>query len=264
MAMLLVDNLIEAIEGIDASIDPSDLYKQLKKEEDIEYERFFKTPIDDVFPGFLSEETVSYGLKGRHLLRNRGYCHSALLPAQSRYSGILTETNMTGMDNYYKGVEQLEADKKPAEDGQMRLTYVARDRQICPVPLMMDYKDFFYTTEKDGWTSVTVPNDSEYEAFGGADFKPDGIVLVCFVVCDWGRCPGGNFQFPEILDGQLKFQVNSQPVTNMTQIGNCALLRGANEAVWTADEKGRFTVKTLVAPTSKGPAYTRITSLVIL
>lgn len=77
----------------------------------------------------------------------RNFCHTARLPAEARYLGVMTESNNEiGFPDYYKGVQSTEAhDNVTRDEGNMQLVYDPVQRQDCPIELHhRDFKDWFY------------------------------------------------------------------------------------------------------------------------
>ena len=197
--MMLADNLVAALESLNdespangSPLDRPELVGKLKAEEDEEYKHFFDQPVDDIQPWFVDEEATKYGLKGVHFFRNKAICHTALLPAQTRYLGIVTGSNNEAglLGDYDKGMSAYAADGARTT-GRMKLVYDPKARQACEVSVGVDYKDYFYVTSTDGWSSIMVPNDAERAAYGYEDNQLTGIIMMCFVACDWGRCLPG-------------------------------------------------------------------------
>jgi hypothetical protein len=132
-----------------------------------------------------------------------------------------------------------------------------------------DHKDFFYSTQYDGWTTLTVPNDAEKSYYLARDgvYKPEGGILLCFFKCDWGKCPEGDMQFDHLVEGKLKLEVNGVAVTNVTRIQECGMLRhGDGNYHFKPNSDGRFVLKALVGQAEQGKraSYARITSVVVI
>ena len=263
-ALFLADHLVDAIESVVDEKDPYRLYSQLKTAEDADYDQFFHSPVDDVVNGFIDEEATQYGLRGGQLFRNPAMCHTALLPAQTRYLGALTDTVKQGMIHYDTGLD-IDTAQQTKSEGKTRLVFNPNDRQKCEVSLGIDYKDCFYAGSHDGWTSITIPNDAELREYGRESSRPTGIVLVCFMACPFGKCPPGDTRLSAVTDGKLRFEVNGQAVTGYTQMSDCAALRGENGAIFPPNSDGKYEIKTLVEP---GPndefAFATITSIIVL
>jgi len=276
MGLFLSDMLIDAIKEL--GLEPYDSAKKLGSliaEEEAEYSTFYGSPpqITGASVGDFYEDEVLVNVIARMFRKTRIICHTALLPAEIRYLGILTETDMVGTHGYEKGVSQMQADSDVASESekhkrQMRLTFDTSTRQAnCPVDVKWDYKDFFYTTQNDGWTSLTVPNKAEMEYYiGEGAYEPEGVIVLCFVKCDWGKCPEGEMQTNEIVDGQLKLEVNGVMVTNVTKLEECGILQhSTGDYHFKPNSEGQFELRVLIGTAEKEGKvpFTRITSIVV-
>ena len=278
MGLFLSDMLIDAIKEL--GLEPYDSAKKLGSliaEEEAEYSTFYvsQPQITGASVGdfFEFEDEVLVNVIARMFRKTRIICHTALLPAEIRYLGILTETDMVGTHGYEKGVSQMQADSDVASESekhkrQMRLTFDTSTRQAnCPVDVKWDYKDFFYTTQNDGWTSLTVPNKAEMEYYiGEGAYEPEGVIVLCFVKCDWGKCPEGEMQTNEIVDGQLKLEVNGVMVTNVTKLEECGILQhSTGDYHFKPNSEGQFELRVLIGTAEKEGKvpFTRITSIVV-
>jgi len=276
MGLFLSDMLIDAIKEL--GLEPYDSAKKLGSliaEEEAEYSTFYvsQPQITGASVGDFYEDEVLVNVIARMFRKTRIICHTALLPAEIRYLGILTETDMVGTHGYEKGVSQMQADSDVASESekhkrQMRLTFDTSTRQAnCPVDVKWDYKDFFYTTQNDGWTSLTVPNKAEMEYYiGEGAYEPEGVIVLCFVKCDWGKCPEGEMQTNEIVDGQLKLEVNGVMVTNVTKLEECGILQhSTGDYHFKPNSEGQFELRVLIGAAEKEGKvpFTRITSIVV-
>jgi len=276
MGLFLSDMLIDAIKEL--GLEPYDSAKKLGSliaEEEAEYSTFYvsQPQITGASVGDFYEDEVLVNVIARMFRKTRIICHTALLPAEIRYLGILTETDMVGTHGYEKGVSQMQADSDVASESekhkrQMRLTFDTSTRQAnCPVDVKWDYKDFFYTTQNDGWTSLTVPNKAEMEYYiGEGAYEPEGVIVLCFVKCDWGKCPEGEMQTNEIVDGQLKLEVNGVMVTNVTKLEECGILQhSTGDYHFKPNSEGQFELRVSIGTAEKEGKvpFTRITSIVV-
>ena len=153
--------------------DPIAKLQELTAEEDKDYDTFFQSTIEpERFKGFLNA-TITSEVDPNIFYRERSICHTALLPAETRYKGYLTGVKTVDGD-YEKGKPRDELDKEPA-NGTMRIAIVTKYRQEwCPVTLVIDFQDHFYANENGGWLSLTFPNDAELEAYG--PWEPKGVI----------------------------------------------------------------------------------------
>ena len=279
IALFLTDMLIDAIKelGTDPYIPLEAMDDQLNNE-DTDYTTFYGSTPD--ITAELVEGVVDFNDKPlmeifKKLFRKTNIiCHTALLPAEARYLGIVTESDQIGTHNYDKGVskEQADADKATEADKdkrEMRLVFDTEERQnSCPVELKWDFKDYFYSTQSDGWTSLTVPNNAEIEYFTRhGPFEPEGVIMLVFIKCDWGNCPEGEMQFDALKEGKLKLEVNGIPVTNVTMIQDCGLLQHGNrEYHFKSNNHLQFEIRLLVEKAEEGKAmsFARISSIIVI
>lgn len=264
MAFFLIESLETAIgELAKEAFDPADKLQQLKDEEQQDYDTFAKdsTLEDKPIPGFLEGSIISR-VSPEVIHHSPAICHTALAPSQLRYEGILTETNLTGILDYEQGVSKVAADKGKS-DGPMRIVFDENQRNPpCPVLTKVDYKDYFYANEKDGWTSMTIPNDSEKKEYG--PWNPKGYIMVCFLICDWGKCADGDVREPALKDGKLKMKVNDVSVVELTEAGECSIMKNEDSYSFKPDNQGKFKIDVLVEPAESGTKqYTKITSVVV-
>lgn len=177
----------------------------LDADERKDYANIFSTPFpEEMTP---SIEKLAEGERLEHMedvplqdfYYEPSFCHSAILPSEARFQGLITEnTTAVGRildQNYEIGpslreISNLERPKygdptivvSPHGDDQILLATDAGGRQDCEENLNLDYKDFFVVTNREGWRTLSLPNDSEskvYTEFDGANSK--GYVLVCLV-----------------------------------------------------------------------------------
>ena len=265
IGLFLIDALNQAIVGLGPNdYDPVAKLQELKAEEDKDYDTFFQSTIEpDRVKGFLNV-TITSELDPNIFYRGRSICHTALLPAETRYKGYLTGVKTVDGD-YEKGKSRDELDKEPA-NGTMRIAIVTKERQEwCPVTLKIDFKDHFYANENDGWLSLTFPNDAELEAYG--PWEPKGVILICFGNCDWGKCPQGDRRMNDDNKQQLEITINNVPVTRLWSMSNdeCGIAQAADGWYFPKNDEGRFKVAVKVGPNGEQwLAYTRITSIIAL
>jgi hypothetical protein len=208
--MEVIDDAIKHIETHGAE-DPALLLQQLQEQEDAEYQIFLNSgpPLmgrnlfskDDPVPMDVSIETF---------YRGPNICHTARLPSQTRYLGILTnkynqsdngETAIhpynfdrdasQGPYNYDIGIAATDAASIPNPDGEMRLVYAPNERHRCAPLVYNDYKDWFMTQGSDdpqqASSKLVLPNAAEMAAYMMQQQEPlKGIIALCFTACAWG------------------------------------------------------------------------------
>ena len=269
IALFMSEMLLDAIEEIGDVSDRITLLRHLQTEENIEYQKFSNSDVPAPEDGFLKEvgDELLNETDLTPFFRSPSICHTARLPAQSRYLGILTESDQTGVHDYFKGIPKEEADKmETADDSEtpMPLVYDPRDRQTCEVELNRDYKDYFFSSDKMGWTTLTFPNKVELEAYGRTSGEYKGILVMCLKHCDWGKCPAGDMQLEAIQKGQVKLEINGLPVANVTKFNDCTVLRGEHGHYWKANEDGQYTLRAKVLGDGSDFSFLRISSLILL
>jgi hypothetical protein len=245
-----------------------DLREELLAREAALNEAFRKAPLPAWTRKLLDEEPQS-DIDLDVIFRQPSLCHTARLPAEIRYLGILTDTmTQVGFSHYDKGLSQTDAMALPNKaDTTMRLAYDPDDRQDCNETIQMDYKDFFLVHEKDGWQELTLPNDREVEAYSPTTPpKFHGYVAICFAFCDWDHCKPHD-SHAEAMSASSnstssvgEMQVNGVAVTNLTTWEGCEFLRNLQGHRWLPDNNGKFTIRARITETD---AYFRFSSFII-
>ena len=166
------------------------------------------------------------------IFRKPAICHTALLPAQTRYDGIMKTSGMR--IDPRNGFE--EGDRKqliaPPDNGIIPLAYDANDRQTCPA-LEIDHKDFFLVKEGWGFLGQIVPSQAETQAFDRGTRK-EGLVMVCLKICPNNRCPDESVGFGLIKRnrGKLFITVDGKPVTTIKKLDGCHFMGGEHGLKW--------------------------------
>jgi hypothetical protein len=242
------------------------LLEQLRALELADHKAFMSKEL----PSILKDLELPDDVDPEVFYRGANFCHIARLPAETRYLGILTESSLVGEDNYDKGLDD-EASKHKYDQGEnedtavegidktMQLTYKLDTRQVCPIPVNKDYKDYFYLYSTHSWSQLTLPNDAEMKAYGTGE-PLRGVIAVCFVGCDWGNCPGGNIRRDEINEGLAEMEVNGVKVSNLTKFDDCEFLKHEGGHVWKPNSDGRFKIR---AKVNAIHSYIRISSIVV-
>jgi len=181
--------------------------------------------------------------------KGRSMCHTARLPSQARYHGILTDPDEVGQpapvgeETYYVGVEDGDAKETATENSEIRIVYtVYRERETnCQGVLVKpDHPDYFFTSSLDGWTTLTFPNDAEKQFYGYDPSQHEGIIIIHWKVCDvrgHPKCPVGVLKAVD-LSKEWIMKINGQTVSKMIDIGSViGLVDRGNEAA------GPFMVK---------------------
>ncbi len=271
MALFLMETLVEAAKGlVSKGGEPGQILDELKTLDQADYDGFMKASLPESLWGAhdksLGElDKVFAEINEKVFFRGPAICHTALLPAESRYLGYLTESDKKGgIFDYDIGFAREEIEANPPKDknnSPMRLAFEPQFRQTCPVPLTVDFKDFFYTSRADGWTSLTLPNDSEAKAYRYDSSKMQGLVMICPGTCDWGRCEEGDLQPKDVEEGKASLEVNGKAVKSLVGIDSCFLLKGDEGLKWTPNSANKFVLRARV---NVDKAYFRISSVIVL
>jgi len=271
-ALFLSDMLIDAIDELKSAANPTDVLNQLKREEDMDYKSFFestsaKDSTDyDLVP---KDSDLVNGANASIFFSENSVCHTARLPAQTRYLGILTESKQNGVHEYFKGISLSEA-RNMTSDGSaeisMPLVYDESERQSCEVELNRDYQDHFFASSRMGWATMIIPNEAEKRAYVKDSQKFLGVLVLCLVKCPWDECEdGAELRKDAIFSGQLHFQVNGIPVTNATDlIQGCMVLRGQQGHHWQPNADGQYVLRTQVLGNGTDFSFVRVSSLILL
>lgn len=203
------------------------------------------------------------------LYLKRSYCHTALLPADIRFNGLLTQSDKIGPTSYDEGVTQPPAGEVPAEVdvGEIRLAYdptehAAKHKPTCPYNVGIDYKDFFFLSSVEGWKTLTLPNDSEKKKYGVEPSQMLGMIFICLAGCDWNNCKKGDLRF-EFDKGPLSMEVNGVPVVEYDQIGMCWALKGAQNGYrWTQNAQGKYDIRAKLE--AQEYSYVRFSSFILV
>lgn len=272
-ALFLSELLMEAISEL-SSVTKSNrtaVLNQLQSEEEADFERFLQTATAgdstdyDMVP---KESELLTGANASVFFTESSVCHTARLPSQERYLGILTETSESGISGYFKGIPLEQARNLSSDvnsEVPMPLVWDESERQTCEVELNRDYKDFFYASSKMGWTYLTVPNKAEKRAYMKESQKLKGLLVVCLEPCAWGECEKGDMRKDALLDGRVLMQVNRSPVTMATDVvEDCMVLRGTQGHYWQPNDAGQYVLKARVVGNGTEFASLRISSLILL
>lgn len=253
MALFLTNILLEAIDDLvanntttTAATNRQELLTRLEQEQKSDYQRFSTSHPPEPFEKIPLDEDLVNAANVSVFFRSPSICHVATLPSMTRYLGILTKSNETGVHDYYKGIhlEQAKSLTLQGSDQEMEMPLVwdnnvDREGPGCELELRRDHKEYFYVSDKMGTATLTVPNPAEFQAYGRNSQKLHGIIVICLIRCPWQRCPPGALRHDEIRNGNVRLEVNGQLVTNVTDLGGeCLVLRGATRQ-WTPVSSNR-------------------------
>ena len=266
MALMMIDALIDALKVLDAVPRPhhkEEMLAHYQGQDNEDYELFLNSNFTDRFlEGFWNENITKAGVDVSLLFKKPIVCHTSLLPAETRYKGILFDKEEDGnYENYEFGVTREDADKRNITDkSTMQLTYEGKIN--CPVIAAIDYKDYFYVSHNDGESTMTIPNKAEQKAYLDGTDALEGLILVSLVKCDWGRCPDGDMREDQVNSGNITLTVNSVMVEEMTPINaDVLVLRHKDGYYWKANKHGQYD---LTARVHVPGGYLRITSVILI
>jgi hypothetical protein len=279
MALFLMEALEEALTELTvvhgnatSDEDARDLEERLRREERAEYRRVSQGPsLPPYSVRFHGNESFAGYLLSLYYKRPN-YCHTAALPSEIRYRGILTNQMsdppdreafervgpncvMTGI-----GADNLPRNAEDEDDDDMRLICDSRYRQVsCNVSLNIDHRDYFYvgypeSTPQGRWMQLTLPTDAERAYYGtgvsggsddgnGSDSDSsillEGVIAFCSSDCGGGGCPDADVHFDNstALGSAVEMRVNGVPVTGLATLGRTGS-RGSSCHVLLRSESG--------------------------
>ena len=273
LALFLSDMLLDSLAELSVSeLSRSELLAVLRKQEDRDYEMFSATYAPDIieYNRVPLDDDLVDSANVSIFFRSPSICHTARLPAQSRYLGILTESDHVGIHDYFKGIEIMEAMKIVSVGNtsvsEMPLVYDENDRETCDeAELKRDHMDYFFVSSTMGNRTLTVPNHAEREAYGRTPQKFQGIIMLCSVACPWKKYPKGEQRLDELQNGTIRIEVNNQRVTNVTEFAGCSVLRGEDGHRWKENDDGQYVLKASVLPGENSTlSFFRISSFIVL
>jgi hypothetical protein len=189
------------------------------------------------------------------------YCHTARLPAQTRYKGfVFDQPRDDTWFNFKKGFSANRLTQNP--EPTLRLSYASRERHNCSVPLHIDSLDFFLATPRYGdFQTITLPNTEEFKHYG--PHKPQGMILVCPAACTHKDCPGQKaITALDVNEGtDIVMQVNGERVAKAASLDDCFLLqRESGDFQWSPNTAGRYEFGVRVLSNSR---HFRISSIIL-
>jgi hypothetical protein len=139
--------------------------------------------------------------------------------------------------------------------------YDSSDRQGCDV-LEVDYKDYYYLTEAEGWKQWTLPNKAELATYAPNGETLKGLVAFALKPCRWGKpCLPEDVRDDGLEAGLLEMQVNRVAVTQLTKVMGVRFLKHKDGHVFPHNGTGQFEIRARVTAQGK---YFRPTSFMLL
>ena len=260
LALFMIEVIGDALEDIpSSSSEQAAMLNGLISKETADHERFLQSEPPELMDKWDAPDFVREKIR-RTFYKDRNVCHLALLPSESRYRGILTESQPVTMFDLPDGLLSSQVRDVPNDGNGLRLVGDADTRQECEVPLNVDHQDFFYIDSGEGWKELTLPNKAEIQEYrsDGEPFK--GVLFTCYVGCPWNKCPKGNI-IGGIEEKTVQMEVNDVPVTSLFQVHKvCYLLQHSEGTFWKANSYGRFNIRVRVA---EHESYVRFSSFMI-
>jgi len=278
MALFMIDLLIDALIELEATTKETngkienleEMISALQSEEDADYESFANSGVPKSGEAIELDEESAKHVNKSTFFHGPVFCHTAIMPAEIRYLGILTESQNSSFTNYDAGMSYHAAfkreDKTTMALVEMEEGGYKRKTAKCDKIVDVDHKDYFMAAESDGGaTKVVVPNNMEKELYlsddGHSLSDMKGHIMVCFTVCPWGKCPKGNIMSPQFNDGNATMTVNGERVTAMKSLSDCSLLQNKDGFVWKPNGNGQYEIGVKVHQKN---GYSRITSFIFL
>jgi hypothetical protein len=159
----------------------------------------------------------------------------------------------------------------------------------CEDLTAMDMKDYWFVSSREGWKTLTIPNNSEQQYYKEFDFhNHKGWIFVCICRCDWGKCAEGDMakQFGWWWDpnkekpseeelkamGHIEMEVNGVRVTEASDLHLCTALMHDDpdpnlRHIWKPNAEGKYEFRVRIAdtdPTRRQFSYLRISSFIFL
>ncbi|KAL7565622.1 hypothetical protein ACA910_018983 [Epithemia clementina (nom. ined.)] len=205
----------------------------------------------------ISNEVIYWG---------HNYCHTARLPAEIRYQGILTGSELKGgYDNYDQGSELHEIINTANEEMPVSWDRNFYQEFCTNYRVIIDHQDFLLVNSL-GFSKLVLPNPTEKSAYGTLVGSPQlvGYIEICLAGCGWG-CPYNTLSHQDLVNAttirsRVSMKVNGVDVESFTQFDDCAFLKHAGGHQWTANGDGLFEISAITLEPSK---YLRISSFVV-
>jgi hypothetical protein len=136
----VVDDALTEVERLGFLRDASSALQELKKLEDREYKTFTSSEPTKFYDEMIREGVENLnGLNLKSLLyTRRPYCHTAGLPAETRFTRIPTESSKLGFFHYDKVVSTRQSESVAINSTRIRLAYKEQERQDCELLLQVD------------------------------------------------------------------------------------------------------------------------------
>ncbi|KAL7571142.1 hypothetical protein ACA910_014746 [Epithemia clementina (nom. ined.)] len=202
---------------------------------------------------------------------NPNYCHTARVPSQIRYLGILTESEEKGGPDSYDHGSELNEVRSTTNDIMPLAWDKGLYQEFCQnYRVVIDYQDFFVVNSL-GWSKLVLPNPAEIATYGPVQQNPVllGYISICLASCGWS-CPASVLVQKDLdnvttIHSRVSMQVNGVDVERYTRFvgldgATCQFLKHSGGHKWAANENGLYEIR---AKTLESPNYLRISAFVI-
>lgn len=248
-----------SLSGLDpTSLPVNDLalhYRQLEKEQEEEF-RAFEAEADLMY----EYEWSILDIKAIQLYRDPTYCHTASLPAQTRFLGhVINEERYDNWFSYVQGETMKRLRLYPDRNILLGRAPPPKEHK-CNATLTIDKDDFFLADGRfEGYQRITFPTDAELKAYDS--HETSGILALCSTACS-NECAGSPLITPEyIRKGQVAMRVNGEPVFDVEKFDNCFLLKHRSGSLhWPSNHENTYDIEVNVKNSFK---YIRFTSFIL-
>lgn len=225
-----------------------DVYQRLMSEEAEDF-RMFEEEAEFKYEAEWSLDDLT----AEQFYRDPTFCHTARLPAETRYLGyVFNEKRYDSWFSFRKGIALKALKNNPRPD--IVLGYLPRDREekkLCNQTLTIDSKDFFIADSRyDGYQKIVIPNDAELDAY---DYhQTSGIIVLCAQACSF-ECAGSPLLSPDHIEkDKANMRVNGEPVDSVQKFDNCFLLRRqTGELNWPSNSEQKYEIEIEVLANKK-------------
>ena len=252
-ALATIEESLKSSSGNSANHIDAMIQKYEQEQQEI-YQSFRKETLPPMLVDMVKQ--IHADLDPEVILRQPNFCHTARLPADIRYKGLLTESRVvseTGssddeigdqpMDgsSFDEGIPKVEADSVENLSNTIRLVYDSK--QQCEYPVELDFKDYFYVSDMDqGPKTLVLPNAMEKAYYQTGKFH--GYIMACNVVCPWGKCPGGLLDIESLAPEDGLITINGVAVTGTSKFQECLfLMNEKNGLKWDSASEYKVSVE---------------------
>eukprot|EP00559_Dactyliosolen_fragilissimus_P009922 CAMPEP_0184858144 /NCGR_PEP_ID=MMETSP0580-20130426/3266_1 /TAXON_ID=1118495 /ORGANISM="Dactyliosolen fragilissimus" /LENGTH=667 /DNA_ID=CAMNT_0027354127 /DNA_START=63 /DNA_END=2066 /DNA_ORIENTATION=- len=259
LAVFLVQNLMDALIELKDGYNYTQSFNSTSWEDDIpspavsvDYLKYLRHIESQNKQSFVSSPFPKNSLgmfdqiplqKFKIFQRNKAYCQTALLPAELRFDGIVTQSGHKGnyefsgySSGYDEGHEKSSLPNPNPNDNSTKpmLTFEKSFRLLpdsCEARLEIDFKDYFTIREADEWMTMVVPSKAHLNSFKvPVEKKPTtGLIMMCTRNFDWGRFPE-SYVFIENIQ-EVDIEINGVMVTEAISVSTenrCQVLKHGN------------------------------------